>query len=678
MSSVGTLAITGLMSGIDTEALIAKLLELESRPLKLLESQKARAQTRSDVIGEIETLIRQVKTDVTSLRGETNVKKFTTSSTDTKIVTSTATGQAAEGAHSVVVNQLAAAAKMVHTAGTAAGTSTIGITFSEAVNSNLISSTTAAWFTVGTSDATYAFQFGAEGSFGVTFTAGSSYSIDSAANLINAASLAVGTYNAATVAYDSQTGQYYLDMTARMSTTQGVMSLTLSSGQAIDVFADTSDWYKVEATAGQFSYTYGSGSSAVTRSISLSESGTLEHLRDSINNDSGNPGVVASIIESGGTYHLSLTGRDSGETNTVVINNPATILSGFDSSDFTVTQVAQDAQVRVDGYPPATWTERSSNSISDIITGATINLQGTGTANITFTRDTTQLAEDLQTLVKSFNDLQTAVNYTTSFDPDTGETGILQGDSTILMALSQIRQSIIGIPAGFSVEDSYSMGAQIGVSFELDDSYQGFLMFDPTKFDAAVADDYDAVVKLVGAIGSGLSDSSRLIYDSAVSSTQAGIYDVQATFDTLGNVSMARIKLSTESDGAWRYMDISDGNMLTGKVDNPEQGLAIRAVYGGSALETAQVRLRNGIGDTTYSTIDDLLDVLTGPVAIDKMRYNTQVENLTDEIAVQEKRLETRKEILQKQYANLEATLAKLKDFQAQYQAMLAQIGSGG
>ncbi|MCY2927377.1 MAG: hypothetical protein NT031_18460, partial [Planctomycetota bacterium] len=112
---------------------------------------------------------------------------------------------------------------------------------------------------------------------------------------------------------------------------------------------------------GQFVYSYG----GVTRTRATTATTTLTNLRDLINNDASNPGVTASILNVNGTYHLVLAGRDTGAGHSIAIDDGLTTLAGFDTADFTQTQAAQNAQVRVDGFPAATWIERDSNRVAN-------------------------------------------------------------------------------------------------------------------------------------------------------------------------------------------------------------------------------------------------------------------------------------------------------------------------
>ncbi|MEW6386030.1 MAG: flagellar filament capping protein FliD [Thermodesulfobacteriota bacterium] len=132
-----------------------------------------------------------------------------------------------------------------------------------------------------------------------------------------------------------------------------------------------------------FAFSYAGGA---TVSIAVPDQATLSDLATAINNSGANPGVTASVLDLGAAagstrYRLLLQGNDSGADNTIVIDDATTTLDGtgnttdFRTATFSVTQAAQNACIRVDGYPPDTWIERSSNVVADVVTGLSLTLK---------------------------------------------------------------------------------------------------------------------------------------------------------------------------------------------------------------------------------------------------------------------------------------------------------------
>ena len=139
-----------------------------------------------------------------------------------------------------------------------------------------------------------------------------------------------------------------------------------------------------------FAFSYAGGAAV---SITVPDGTTLNGLANLINQSGANPGVTATVLDMGPSYttdryRLLLKGNDTGAGNTITIDDGLTTLDGsggtenFTSAQFTETQTAQNAQVRVDGYPPSGWIERSSNTIGDLMAGVSLNLLASGATQI--------------------------------------------------------------------------------------------------------------------------------------------------------------------------------------------------------------------------------------------------------------------------------------------------------
>jgi len=53
--------------------------------------------------------------------------------------------------------------------------------------------------------------------------------------------------------------------------------------------------------------------------------------------------------------------------------------------------------------------ERPANTISDALSGATLQLQGTGSSTINLTQNTSTITTDLNNLVSAYNNVQTVL-----------------------------------------------------------------------------------------------------------------------------------------------------------------------------------------------------------------------------------------------------------------------------
>jgi flagellar hook-associated protein 2 len=120
---IGAVTFGGLSSGIDTDEIISQLVELQRRPVTLLEGRKADFEEKlsilQDLSGRVRTLQSRLRAlDNMNLLGtdrsfDEEFKKYTATSSDTDILTATAGGSAQPGTLTVEVTQLAANSRHV-------------------------------------------------------------------------------------------------------------------------------------------------------------------------------------------------------------------------------------------------------------------------------------------------------------------------------------------------------------------------------------------------------------------------------------------------------------------------------------------------------------------------------------------------------------------------------------
>ena len=411
---------------------------------------------------------------------------------------------------------------------------------------------------------------------------------------------------------------------------------------------------------GAFAYSY----DGTTRTLQTTADTTLEGLAALINNDAGNPGITASLLEydsgDGNAFHLVLGGTQSGGDYAIAIDDSKTSLDGTDgkadfrAASFLETQAAQDSRVRVDNYPAGGWIERSSNTLDDVLPGVTLNLHKAGTIQVSLSRDTTSLKGDLKDLVKTYNEVVSLIDDQSVFDPASKKAGPLNGDFTVSAVKQQLRSSLMQLAAGFADgSDTFVLASQLGLSIDR----EGKLSLDEVKLDEALNDDYQGVLNLLGASRTGVSDSSHIQFYTNLESTAPGIYDVQATFDGSGTLMSARIKLAGES--TWRDATVQANRIMV--ADGSGAGLELTANWDGvSTTQSAKVRVRQGIGGRMYDAVKALLSKTDGPLKIATDGSQARIDQLQKNIERETDRLERKQAALQLQYARLEQTLTQL------------------
>jgi flagellar hook-associated protein 2 len=152
---------------------------------------------------------------------------------------------------------------------------------------------------------------------------------------------------------------------------------------------------------------------------------------------------------------------------------------------------AADASLTVNGVSVT----RSSNTVSDVVTGVTFDLQATNTgspASVQVTRDTSGVKEKITGLVQAYNDMVSDFGILTgpkSEDEEDVFSGALKGDSTPRTVLSQIRQIFFG--------ESDTKGSAIRSFRDLGISVdrEGVLTLDEATLDNAIASNFEEVVQ---------------------------------------------------------------------------------------------------------------------------------------------------------------------------------------
>ncbi len=295
---------------------------------------------------------------------------------------------------------------------------------------------------------------------------------------------------AASVEADAPTGRFQVEV----SQLAGAQSLASGGFASSDTTVGT----------GSLSLTVGSDDPV---SINIgSDNNTLAGIREAIN-DSG-AAVDATVADDGSQQRLLLTSQRTGNANTIDLavnddDGDNTDGSGLSQLSFTggarnltETAAAQDANLTVNGLSVT----RSDNQVSDVVAGVTLDLQSTTGANpveVEVSEDQSGLTQSVEGLVEKFNKLNDQIGSATRFNPDSGESGPLVGDSTLRSLESGLNQTLV---SGFG--ESGVTPVELGLRTGED----GSLQFDSEALDDALANDREGTVAALNAAGSAIAD----------------------------------------------------------------------------------------------------------------------------------------------------------------------------
>ncbi|NOT85656.1 MAG: flagellar filament capping protein FliD [Methylococcaceae bacterium] len=248
----------------------------------------------------------------------------------------------------------------------------------------------------------------------------------------------------------------------------------------------TASFTDLNAAVGEGTLTFAVGAKTPFSITVGPANNTLAGVRDAINAATTNNGVSASIINvdngSGGTISkLVLAAKDPGSANSFTVSGTATGGAGAGlqqlfTPGLTQLNAAQDAIIKVDGQTAT----RSTNSLSDVIPGVTLDLKSVPAVatpfNVNIALDTKSITDAGTGFVDAYNKLQTVMKDLGKFDPVTKAAGPLAGDSTLRAVQSQVRQISSAVVA--SATTNVNSLATIGIGIDRN----GVMSLDSTKF----------------------------------------------------------------------------------------------------------------------------------------------------------------------------------------------------
>lgn len=295
-----------------------------------------------------------------------------------------------------------------------------------------------------------------------------------------------------------------LKVTAGVGSVAGTHSVKVTqlakAQQSVTAAEYTNSAAAVADVGGTLDFTFPTGSTKTAFSITVdSTNNTLARIRDAINSSASNNGITASIINVDSTVtpgttvsKLVFTAKDSGSINGFTLTTTGgdaglDKLNTATSANYSTTSAA-DAIISIDGQTAT----RSTNSMTDVIQGVTLDLQSlqspTDTAvNVNVSLDSTAINKTITDFVSGYNTFRTATSNLNKQGASSGSNGTLVGDSTLLSITSKLRQDTTNTIS--SATSSYNSLAMIGISIDKD----GVMSLDSTKLNSALSANLSSV-----------------------------------------------------------------------------------------------------------------------------------------------------------------------------------------
>jgi len=104
---MGELRLPGLATGIDTATLIEQLMQINSRRLANYQVKKIDYEEETTALSELRTKVSSLNSTVTAISNASSMEAYKASSSDNDVLGVSASEDASEGSHSLLINQLA-------------------------------------------------------------------------------------------------------------------------------------------------------------------------------------------------------------------------------------------------------------------------------------------------------------------------------------------------------------------------------------------------------------------------------------------------------------------------------------------------------------------------------------------------------------------------------------------
>ena len=494
------LSMPGLASGMDWQSIIKKLMSVSEKPLNNLETQKTSLENEQDALEEnFKPMLENFRQSLMTLELQSTFLSKASSVSDTSVLDATAASTALTGNYQIKVDKMATFTTLdpSKTAGSA-------VDPAEVLSSlNLRSAVTTGYITIN----------------GVQINIDpSTQSLNDVISNINNSSAGV------TASYDSTNDKFVL--TGNGSTVINVGSPTDTSdflqaiyldnapqesdGNGNTVISSTVHIGAISPSSTLSNLGIESGSILINGvSVDVDSTQTLDALISNINNSSANVTTwydsntdkVYLRSDVGGAVSVSTAEADS--------SNPTNVLSTF-GWDNATQNTGQNAQIELSSDGGSTWATytRSSNTITDVLPGVTLNLHSTSSsaATLSVSQDTSIAESAIENFVNSFNNIVNWINTQYSQQPTQDQTTITSGSAQGALyhnemldsVLSKMKNMVYQMVPGLSKYNSLpSTGVSTGaVGSGWYQTMVGTLSIDKDKLTQALQDDPQQVYEL--------------------------------------------------------------------------------------------------------------------------------------------------------------------------------------
>lgn len=461
----------GLVSGIDFNSIILRLLAVEQRPAQTLVNQRMTYESKKAAYESINRKLEALSTALEAINEIQDFNSLAATVSDSSVITASLSDDATEGMFDVTVLQLARADRYASQG---------------FVDEDLTA--------VAAASGTFSFKMGIDGET-VSIDVDTSTTL---ADLRNAINTATDDVTASIVNDGSPTNPYRMVLTG--TNTGKENEITIITNDTTLNFSTT----EIEAAAADESNTFdgtvtSSGTYTGTTSkqyvVEMTTGGAIGAAQFRVSEDGGATWSDADAFTTSASPTNIYATTDEG----------VQISFGAGTENFEVgdkfyidafaphLQSAQDAHLKVDGIAVS----RISNTIDDVITGVTLTLLDTDTSPVTvnvsnYHQNATGLIVEA---VNKYNDLIREINSQSNFDVENNLAGPLFTDSTTRGLKRYLGDIISSAIPGLTAE--FNAFAQIGITTGED----GTLLTDMSALQNAIDENFENVIRIFALTG---------------------------------------------------------------------------------------------------------------------------------------------------------------------------------
>ncbi|MFN8024283.1 MAG: flagellar filament capping protein FliD [Acidimicrobiales bacterium] len=557
-------------AGIDVNSIVSGFMAVDRQPVDRLKTRQATVKLQSDAVSRLKTGFESLRSAANTLLSG-GVSKFSSTVSNSSVVSATLGTTASAGSLSFTVDRLARANGMRSAATVADSTSVATTAASFAISTTTTklglgaasvgAGVTAGKYTVTVTQATVgAVKAGSSApAASTTITAGVNDTLDVMVDgVAKTLTLAAGTYNAASLSTAVQTAATAagaavtssLDGTGRLRLTTthegSAATIQVTGGSALGALGFTTDATAIAGTDGAVKIgdntavtvtSAGTGASPIA--VGTGTGDLTFDVTGGLRTGSGTVAVVSTGDRSLGAVATAINAANIGATAAAVkvsdgnwllqVNSKSTGVNGSLALDDAVfaglgglveTSAAQDAKITVGSGPGAYSVTSSTNVFSDVMPGVTLTALAESATPVTVSvgLNESSTADAISSLVDSVNSVLASLALQTSYDAAKKTSSPLTGDAGIRRLATQVRAAVTDLVGNATT----SLGTSIGIDAQKD----GTLKFDRAKFTAALAADPAAIERFFARGG---SSTNGVSFAAATEKTAAGTYDVEVT-----------------------------------------------------------------------------------------------------------------------------------------------------